>query len=91
MLHQNHDPHPSIKTARRFKLHRSLDSWAAGQLHQQPANTVLIARDGLKVAGTKWTGLKTAVEDTHGQHSCSLGPVLDEYVPDVNPLVARFG
>lgn len=64
----------SVESVGRFKPHRDVYSWAAGEVGEAPADCLLVAAHGWDVAGAGWAGMQTAFVNRPGQ---ALYPLAD--------------
>jgi len=62
----------SVEQPRRFKPHRAVYEWAAGEMGVAPGECMLVAAHGWDVAGAKWAGLRAAFIAREGQQMFPL-------------------
>ncbi len=80
----------SVDSVGRFKPHRSVYTWAAGEMGVEPKQCMLVASHGWDVAGAKWAGMQAAFIAREGQQKFPLAPPPDIDVPDFAALAAHF-
>ncbi len=81
----------SVETLQRFKPHRSVYEWAAGEMKVAPAACMLVAAHGWDVAGAAWAGMQTAFIARSGQQMFPLAPTPDVDVADLAALADALG
>lgn len=73
----------SVESVLKFKPHRDVYGWAAGEMGVAPGECMLVAAHGWDVAGAKWAGLRTAFIAREGQQVFPLGETPDVDVADL--------
>jgi 2-haloacid dehalogenase len=73
----------SVEQPRRFKPHRAVYHWAAGEMGVAPGECMLVAAHGWDVAGAKWAGLRAAFIAREGQQMFPLAETPELDTPDL--------
>lgn len=73
----------SVEQLRKFKPHRAVYRWAAGEMGVAPGECMLVAAHGWDVAGAKWAGLRSAFIAREGQQKFPLTETPDVDATDL--------
>ncbi len=73
----------SVGQPRKFKPHRAVYAWAAGEMGVAPGECMLVAAHGWDVAGAKWAGLQAAFIAREGQQMFPLAETPEIDAPDL--------
>ncbi len=80
----------SVETVRKFKPHRAVYEWAAGEMGAAPGDCMLVAAHGWDVAGARWAGLRSAFIARQGQQLFPLGDEPDIVADDLQAFASRL-
>ena len=80
----------SVEQPRRFKPHRAVYHWAAGEMGVAPGECMLVAAHGWDVAGAKWAGLRAAFIAREGQQMFPLAETPEVDAADLLGFAERL-